>query len=170
MSVEEWEKRRQQRQNVNMEIKTVIWEAMKQLKINRIETRYWGGGDSGQFEEIYAFPKEDDDEVTEEVLELTKSLSEHKVTFKAIVGEYFEDADGNRRYEDRIKEISRPLEEAVDAVANTLLDWTHAGWEINEGGRGSCVFTLSNKEIRLNHESYITTSEHYENVWSDEEE
>ena len=167
MSIEEWEKKRVEREKRVLATRSVIWEAMKSLKIAKIEARYYGGGDSGQFEEFYAFANEDDKDVTEENDDLTKKIREHKVTFKDEVAEYVEGDEG-RRYVESIKDITKPLEEAVEVVANTLLDWTHAGWEINEGGSGTCVFTLSSKEIRLNHESYFTQSEHHENVWTEE--
>ena len=91
-------------------------------------------------------------------------MKEYEVTFKAMVAEYVEGDEG-RRYIESIKDITKPLEEAVDAVANTLLDWTHSGWEINDGSQGTFVFSLSDREIVLKHEQFYTESNHYENTW-----
>lgn len=162
MSIRDWEKREQDRKDVGDDVKKVIWEAMKHLGISRIEIDYCGSGDSGHFEGPVAFSSQDESEGSD--VALTKKMGEHEVTFKAIVGEY-----DQGEYVERIVDITKPLEEAVDAVANTLLDWTHGGWEINEGSRGNFVFNLSNKEIVLNHESYYTESHHYENTWHTEE-
>jgi hypothetical protein len=107
--------------------KTAVFDALAAANITTVTAEFDGGGDSGGITSIGAV--KDDENVGFPAL---------KVPYQA--------ADWNT---EELQATEHSLEEAVEYLCYQLLEQTHGGWENNEGGYGTFVFTVAERRIEL---------------------
>ena len=126
------------KQEIHPENQAAIFDALERCVIQIIALSFDGYGDSGQIDEVSITAGEPNDLHAIEI--------EQK---KAVWGN------------DTIETVAVPLHRAIEELSYALLERTHCGWEINEGGFGEFVFDVATRTITLefseryvSHESY----------------
>ncbi len=57
--------------------------------------------------------------------------------------------------------LSQPLAEAIETLADALLDDTHGGWENGEGAFGEFIFDVAARTITLDfNEQFVESTNH----------
>lgn len=129
--------------------KQAIIEALKPHGIVKVTVEYYGGGDSGGTEDVR--------------LELENGET---VSTPNVVMFY---ADARSRYNletgslevETVTKKEMALSAALEDFAMHLVESHHAGWENNDGGRGTVTFHVNTNEITVEHEEYYTESNSY---------
>lgn len=129
--------------------KQAIIEALKPHGIVKVVVEYYGGGDSGGTEDVRL------------------ELDNGETVYPPDVSVIYAEARSRYNLETRSFEVEtvskkeKPLAAVLDEFAMHLVESHHAGWENNDGGRGSVVFDVNSNEITVEHEEYYTESNTY---------
>jgi hypothetical protein len=130
--------------------KTVIFDALKELGIEWLVVGYSGSGDSGQIDGMYL----DDSYQTE--ANLTK-----EVGWAEVNRVYQPTSDGGWSPITTTTVKSSPLSELVEAFCYDALEEKHGGWENNDGGEGTFIFDVAEREVTWEHREFYTESNEY---------
>jgi hypothetical protein len=176
MSVEEWEKRAQERKDTAEAHRKILWIKLKEEGFKYIRIDYWGSGDSGEFDYPFVILgdiqyNEDEDFITSECKadeEKTKQLRNTNIVTKQIVSDWIKGEDGKMQFvPPGVREVTISLSEAISAAADSYLEHAHPGWEINEGSSGFILFDINKRTMRLEHEEYYTETTHHCSTWEE---
>ena len=119
--------------------KASLFAALAAAGITRVTASFNGYGDEGRLEEILAFIGEtgtDLPAVAVEVQTLTFGSAEPSV-------------------------LAQPLAEAIETLADALLDDAHGGWEDGEGAFGEFAFDVAAQTITLDfNERFVESTNH----------
>ena len=127
----------------------VLLGALKELGLNQVNVDYSGSGDSGGIEQTRILPVGSD-----ESIETTGAFNEHRVTIWWTDAFWSQPSRGAK-----FARKTMALAEAIHEIAEELLDQHFGGFENNDGGSGSVVFDAGEKQIRIDHDWNITTTE-----------
>lgn len=116
-----------------------IFDALERAGITQVKVHFDGYGDSGQIEDIEATEGENSRDLPSVEIEFTVAVWDQPGFSKE----------------------TRPLRQALEAMAYDLLGKTHGGWENNEGAYGDFVFDVADRSITLDyHERYISCEQY----------
>jgi hypothetical protein len=124
--------------------RALVVAALRQRKVESVEVRFDGYGDSGGVEGITYTPAVDG---KQEVYD-----TPHQVT---------DWSEGEPRRSVR----NYTLDELVQEVCYSLLGAEHPGWEINEGSYGTFAITPKDDTVALTFHQRITDVETFEEVY-----
>lgn len=118
-------------------LKTLLFDTMKSLNIHVAEAEFEGGGDSGCVENVLLLRLTGKDDETEQIDEKEeKKLFETKVP-----GELLGLGSKDANVRDLIEEVADCVLFSSDELA---------GWENNDGGRGTVTMYADSKKIQVN--------------------
>ncbi len=126
------------RQEIQPENRAAIFDALERYGIQIVTMSFDGYGDSGQIDEISVTAGTPND------------LAAISIEQKQAV-----------RGEDTIATATIPLHRAIEELSYALLERTHCGWEINEGGFGEFVFDVAARTITLDFSERYVSHESY---------
>tara|TARA_B100000214_G_C23902976_1_gene597412 strand:+ start:639 stop:1181 length:543 start_codon:yes stop_codon:yes gene_type:complete len=143
-----------------------LWPVLVNAKVTRVESRYDGAGDSGEYYGALYFMEDGSHKIApsrhghwnipedatpwEDAPTLTQTVEKSSWTDEGWVRE-----DGDTK---------RSLHDAMDDIAYNVVYRFEAGWENNEGGSGLVIFDVPNKRVIIEHEQNVimTESSRYE--------
>jgi len=121
-----------------------LFNELRKLKISKVYVEYDGYGDSGAIDGTTFYASEDSENYSEgEIMDIC--LPKDKCFHMADIGRG-SDKDG-----DYITSSDVSLADAIEHLCYSKLDYTHPGWEINEGSRGTFTFDVNKEKISLQH-------------------
>lgn len=127
------------RQAILAENRAAIFDALEGHNIETVTAVFDGYGDSGQIEDVAHTGGGADD------------LAAIHIALKVAVWG-----------KDTVETVTVPLRTAIEDIAYALLERTHCGWEINEGGFGAFVFDVPARTITLDfNERYACHTNHF---------
>lgn len=132
--------------------KAVLLPILKAAGITLVEVEYEGASDSGQIEEVRAYAEacEHPDLRPGRDIALPKEAATILLPNR----------DGSTR------EYTNSIDEVIRELCWEILEWDHAGWENNDGGRGTFTFHVGDElRIELEHVDYFTHEEHSAHEW-----
>ncbi|WP_454885413.1 DUF6878 family protein [Sphingomonas oryzagri] len=124
---------------LNAANKLTLFAALGEAGITVVTVTFDGSGDSGQIESIAAMRGDEDADLPKTPIDIAV-------------------ADFHRPDPDR---FTKPLADAIEALAYAFLEETHGGWENNDGAFGEFVFDVAAGTITLDYNERIETSENY---------
>jgi hypothetical protein len=137
--VERWSDYEKRLAKLHPANKASLFAALAAAGITRVTASFNGCGDEGRVEEVLAFAGEtgtDLPAVAVEVQTLTFGSAEPSV-------------------------LAQPLAEAIEMLADALLDDTHGGWEDGEGAFGEFAFDVAAQTITLDfNERFVKSTNH----------
>lgn len=126
-----------------------LMETLTRLGVERVSIAYEGGGDSGDVETVDIEPAACEAVLDTEQVCLWHVLRTH--------------ADGQTTATLTQGEPTSVIE-ALKTFAFDWLEFTHPGWEINDGCSGSIVMVMEEQRCELGHHQYYTESELHEHA------
>ena len=123
--------------------KRALFAARAAAGITRVTVLFDGGGDSGQIEDIKVLSGENE-----------TNLPDGEVTLSRL-----------QYGSDDAEPATLPIMEAVEGLCYALLGQEHGGWENNEGGYGEFIFDVAANTIELDMNIRIETSEYHGHQW-----
>lgn len=117
-------------------LKTLLFETMKSLNIHVAEVEFEGSGDSGCIENVMLFRLTGKDDETEQIDE----KEEQELLATDVPGELL--GLGNKD-----ADVNGLIEEVADCVLFSSEEL--AGWENNDGGRGTVTIYADSKKIQV---------------------
>ena len=102
-----------------------------------------GGGDSGQIEDVAAFQDDQQTELPQGTVELSRL--------------------GHGADQPVANHLSAG--EAIEDLVYDLLRQSHCGWENNDGAYGEFIFDVTARTISLDYNERFTSSEHFAHAW-----
>ncbi len=127
--------------------RNALMETLTRLGVERVSITYAGCGDSGDVETVDIEPATCEAVLDTEQIGLWHVIHTH--------------ADGQTTATLTQGEPTSVIE-ALKAFALDWLEFTHPGWEINDGGSGSIVMVMEEQRCELEHHQYYTESELHE--------
>ena len=156
-----WKKEAEARNKIVDKNLERLWLALSEAKVKRVESRYDGSGDSGEYYGAIYTMEDDSHRIApkrhgywdipegatpwENAPPLTQTVEKSTWTEE---GWTREDGDAERS-----------LHDAVDDLSYSVVYRFEAGWENNEGGCGLVIFDVPNKRVILEHSQYVTITE-----------
>jgi hypothetical protein len=120
--------------------------ALKQHNIESVTVTYFGGGDSGEIEEIETLP-----------IDALTRLPDIQVQMCKPVAEF-----SNGQYTYELQDVDKSLEDALRDFTMVWSEQEHGGWEIDDGGNGKMTINIPDNTCTLHHTEYFTESRQYE--------
>jgi hypothetical protein len=151
-----WEAEQAKRREISKKCleknKAVLLPILKAAGIVVVEVDYEGASDSGQINDVSAYT--DDNEYRSLRPGRGYALPKEAVTIELA------NWDGSTR------EYTSTVDEVIRELCWDLLEQEHAGWENNDGGRGTFTFYVGDElKIELDHVDYFTHEEHSSHEW-----
>jgi len=136
-----YEKSRKAKAEANAINKAVLFDALSAAGITSVSVSFNGEGDSGQIEEIIAYPNGDQHQLPDVQLEIQQ----------------VEWGTGKR------DSHQTAIRDAIEQLCYDFLEQEHGGWENNDGAFGEFTFDVAGRSITLEFNgrfSDFTTSSH----------
>lgn len=128
----------------------VLLGALRELGLNKVGVEYRGSGDDGGIEATVIQPVGSHD-----WFDPTEEFERHRITL------WWSDAQSwNSSIRGaKVARRTMTLSEAINDFTEELLDLHFGGFENNDGGAGSVVFDVGERQIRIDHEWNVMTTE-----------
>ncbi len=122
--------------------KVALFNALTASGITQVVVSFDGYGDSGQIEDISY--SNGDGSIT---------MPECKI-----------DILGTIWPEPEPRQSSISVASAIETLAYSVLEYTHCGWENNDGAYGDIIFDVAERTITLDYNERYTTSENFTHI------
>lgn len=123
----------------------VLRDALFDLGVTEVAVEYSGGGDSGDVSDVLCQPESLLSGLTSKQIEILDACHSFNGT----------------AYVDVIKNVSCSMREALESFAMDWLEFTHGGWEIDDGGSGTMTIDVMANRFTLSHSEYYQESTDY---------
>lgn len=130
----------QSAEQINKANKQTLTQFMRDNGISHITLQFDGCGDSGQIEEVAAYPEDKQDLIHSEIATIRHH---HKYS--------------NDKWELVTETIQADVSSLAEDVAYYVLEQRHGGWEINEGSYGKIVINADGSGSIEYNERVVTT-------------
>lgn len=126
-----------------------LFSVLKNSGVKNVSIAYYGGGDSGDVEDMEVNFVED--------LDLIPNFDNTMISWPSFSTSYSN--CGKRKYNVSMSDIT--VSEALNRQVFILLEEHHGGWEINEGSSGTITIEVEDSSIVIEHnENYMEVIEH----------
>lgn len=163
-----WNQERKDRYEAAFSTKDKILAALKAAGVEFVVVDYQGSGDSGDFTNPYVkdanpgldYASYDDYKKAKEAMDKRNSvLTDNRITLPETTSTFCEKT---KTWVEKTEDVEVTLSKAVGDLTYELLEYSHPGWEINDGSSGSFLIDVEKGKISLEHTNYYTQSEQFD--------